>query len=137
MSHPFFHQHSHPPGKLDRLISDNAHTLKLVHICTLHTLHVLLYITFHNSTYLEDKNYNMSTKDLNTKLVLCYLPRIVNCQEISYRGERILFFGPNTNTNISRNQNFDRIRIIFIFSDERIRIRIIFVHKCLAEYEYE
>ena len=82
MSHPFFHQHSHPPGKLDRLISDNAHTLKLVHICTLHTLHVLLYITFHNSTYLEDKNYNMSTKDLNTKLVLCYLPRIVNCQEI-------------------------------------------------------
>ena len=51
MSHPFFHQHSHPPGKLDRLISDNAHTLKLVLVCTLHTLHVLLY----NCTYLEDK----------------------------------------------------------------------------------
>ena len=33
------------------------------------------------------------------------------------RGERILFFGPNTN-NI-RNQNFDRIRmqIIFVFSE--------------------
>ena len=47
MSHPFFHQHSHPPGKLDRLISDNAHTLKLVLVCTLHTLHVLLYFPFH------------------------------------------------------------------------------------------
>ena len=34
------------------------------------------------------------------------------------RGERILFFGPNTNTNIIRNQNLDRIRIriIFVFS---------------------
>ena len=35
------------------------------------------------------------------------------------RGERILFFGPNTNTNNIRNQNFDRIRIriIFVFSE--------------------
>ena len=38
---------------------------------------------------------------------------------IGIRGERILFFGPNTNTNIIRNQNFDRIRIriIFVFSE--------------------
>merc|ERR1711978_633637 len=28
------------------------------------------------------------------------------------RGERILFFGPNTNTNIIRNQNFDRIVLL-------------------------
>ena len=44
------------------------------------------------------------------------------------RGERILFFGPNTNTNIIRNQNFDRIWI---------RIRIIFVFFRMSEYEYE
>ena len=39
--------------------------------------------------------------------------------QLSSRGERILFFGPNTNTNIIRNQNFDRIRIriIFVFSE--------------------
>ena len=38
---------------------------------------------------------------------------------LSIRGERILFFGPNTNTNNIRNQNFDRIRIriIFVFSE--------------------
>ena len=73
-------------------------------------------------------------------LVLCWhCPNIFRppplCQN---RGERILFFGPNTN-NI-RNQNFDRIRIriIFVFfQNERIRIRIIFMHKYLAEYEYE
>ena len=69
------------------------------------------------------------------------------------RGERILFFGPNTNTNIIRNQNFDRIRIriIFIFSEwantntnniraqifGRIRIRIIFGFRIVPEYKYE
>ena len=38
---------------------------------------------------------------------------------VENRGERILFFGLNTNTNIIRNQNFDRIRIriIFVFSE--------------------
>ena len=67
------------------------------------------------------------------------------------RGERILFFWPNTNTNIIRNQNFDqiRIRIIFVFSEwantnniraqifGRIRIRIIFGFRIVPEYEYE
>ena len=69
------------------------------------------------------------------------------------RGERILFFGPNTNTNIIRNQNFDqiRIRIIFVFSEwantntnniraqifGRIRIRIIFGFRIVPKYEYE
>ena len=69
------------------------------------------------------------------------------------RGERILFFGPNTNTNNIRNQNFDRIwiRIIFVFSEwantntnniraqifGRIRIRIIFGFRIVPEYEYE
>ena len=35
------------------------------------------------------------------------------------RGERILFFGSNTNTNNIRNQILDqiRIRIIFVFSE--------------------
>ena len=67
------------------------------------------------------------------------------------RGERILFFWPNTNTNNIRHQNFDRIRIIFIFSEwantntnnirakifGRIRIRIIFGFRIVPEYEYE
>ena len=42
------------------------------------------------------------------------------------RGERILFFGLNTNTNIIRSQNVDRIQI-----------RIIFVFFRMSEYEYE
>ena len=45
---------------------------------------------------------------------------------VIFRGERILFFGSNTNTNIIRNQNFDRIRIRMLFG-----IRI------LTEYKYE
>ena len=69
------------------------------------------------------------------------------------RGERILFFWPNTNTNNIRHQNFDRIRIriIFVFSEwantntnnirakifGRIRIRIIFGFRIVPEYEYE
>ena len=69
------------------------------------------------------------------------------------RGERILFCGPNMNTNIIRNQNFDRIRIriTFVFSEwantnmnniraqifGRIRIRIIFGFRIVPEYEYE
>ena len=38
---------------------------------------------------------------------------------IGLRGERILFFGPNTNMNNIRNQNFDQIQIgiIFVFSE--------------------
>ena len=74
-------------------------------------------------------------------------------KKIESRGERILFFGPNTNTNNIRNQNFDRIRIriIFVFSEwantntnniraqifGRIRIRIIFGFRIVPEYEYE
>ena len=72
---------------------------------------------------------------------------------IQHRGEQILFFGPNTNTNNIRNQNFDqiRIRIIFVFSEwantntnniraqifGRIRIRIIFLFFRMSEYKYE
>ena len=71
----------------------------------------------------------------------------------SSRGERILFFGPNTNMNNIRNQILDqiRIRIIFVFSEwantntnniraqifGRIRIRIIFGFRIVPEYEYE
>ena len=71
----------------------------------------------------------------------------------SSRGERILFFGPNTNTNNIRNQILDqiRIRIIFVFSEwantntnniraqifGRIQIRIIFGFRIVPEYEYE
>ena len=74
-------------------------------------------------------------------------------QCVHVRGERILFFGPNTNTNNIRNQNFDRIRIqiIFVFSEwvntntnnirawifGRIRIWIIFGFRIVPEYEYE
>ena len=68
-----------------------------------------------------------------------------------FRGERILFFGPNTNTNNIRNQILDRIRIriIFVFSEwantndipaqifGRIRIRIIFGFRIVPEYEYK
>ena len=73
--------------------------------------------------------------------------------DIALRGERILFFGPNTNMNNIRNQNFDRIRIqiIFVFPEwantntnniraqifGRIRIRIIFGFRIVPEYEYE
>ena len=51
------------------------------------------------------------------------------------RGERILFFGPNTNTNIIRNQNFDRIRIriVFVFSEwanTNTNTNIIWVQNC-------
>ena len=69
------------------------------------------------------------------------------------RGERILFFGPNTNTNNIWNQILDRtrIRIIFVISEwantntnnirarifGRIRIRIIFGFRIVPEYEYE
>ena len=72
---------------------------------------------------------------------------------IQLRGERILFFGPNTNTNNIRNQILDRIRIriIFVFSEwantntnniraqifGRIRTRIIFRFRIVPEYEYE
>ena len=42
------------------------------------------------------------------------------------RGERIVFLGPNTNTNTIRFQNF-----------VRIRIRILFGFRIVAEYEYE
>ena len=42
------------------------------------------------------------------------------------RGERIVFSGPNTNTNIIRVHKFDRIRI-----------RILFVFFIMTEYEYE
>ena len=72
---------------------------------------------------------------------------------VCFRGERILFFGPNTNTNNIRNQILDRIRIriIFVFSEwantntnniraqifGRIRIRIIFGFRIVPEYEYE
>ena len=77
----------------------------------------------------------------------------VNLGGVNNRGERILFFGPNTNTNIIRNQNFDRIRIkiIFVFSESantnmnniraqifgRIRIRIVFGFRIVPDYEYE
>ena len=49
----------------------------------------------------------------------CTLLNRQNVMELLSRGERILFFGPNTNTNNIRNQNFDRIRIriIFVFSE--------------------
>ena len=69
------------------------------------------------------------------------------------RGERILFFGPNTNTNNIRNQILDRIRILIIFAFSqwantntndiraqifgRIRIRIIFGFRIVPEYEYK
>ena len=43
-----------------------------------------------------------------------------------FRGERIVFSGPNTNTNIIRVHKFDRIRI-----------RILFVFFIMTEYEYE
>ena len=79
---------------------------------------------------------------------------------LAARGERILFFWPNTNTNNIRNQNSDRIqiwiilriiRIIFVFSEwantntnniraqifGRIRIRIIFGFRIVPQYEYE
>ena len=72
---------------------------------------------------------------------------------IRIRGERILFFGPNTNTNNIWNQILDRIRIriIFVFSEWAntnmnnirailfgwIRIRIIFRFRIVPEYEYE
>ena len=42
------------------------------------------------------------------------------------RGERIVFSGPNTNTNIIRVHKYDRIRI-----------RILFVFFIMTEYEYE
>ena len=52
--------------------------------------------------------------------------RIVNWRLWQNRGERIVFSGPNTNTNIIRVDQFDRIRI-----------RILFVFFIMTEYEYE
>ena len=45
---------------------------------------------------------------------------------VRHRGERIVFSGPNTNTNTIRFQKFGRIRI-----------RILFGFRNMAEYEYE
>ena len=47
-----------------------------------------------------------------------------NNDVIGFRGERIVFLGPNTNTNTIRVQKFGRIRILFEFRN-------------LSEYEYE
>ena len=104
---------------------------------------LLLLTTLHNIVLL----LLLSTKLQNIVLLLLLLTTLHN------RGERILFFGPNTNTNIIRNQNFDRIRIriIFVFSEwantntnniraqifGRIWIRIIFGFRIVPEYEYE
>ena len=57
--------------------------------------------------------------------------------KVYIRGERILFFGPNT--NIIRNQNFDqiRIRIIFVFQKwMNMNTNIIRFWK-MDEYKYE
>ena len=43
-----------------------------------------------------------------------------------YRGERIVFWWPNTNTNI-----------IWLFKNDRIRIRILFGLKKATEYKYK
>ena len=37
-------------------------------------------------------------------------------EETKNRGERIVFSGPNTNTNIIRVRKFDRIRIQILFA---------------------
>ena len=70
---------------------------------------LLLLTTLHNIVLL----LLLSTKLQNIVLLLLLLTTLHN------RGERILFFGPNTNSNIIRNQNFDRIRIriLFVFSE--------------------
>ena len=49
-----------------------------------------------------------------------------NNTEAHNRGERIVFWGPNTNTNIIR-----------VPKNDRIRIRILFGFPKLTEYEYE
>ena len=61
---------------------------------------------------------------LGTITAVCPLQRHITCELYDptvpiyesnldqHRGERILFFGTNTNTNNIRNQNFDRIRIM-------------------------
>ena len=87
----------------------------------------------------------------------CAEKRFDHCQDCGKCAilcpERILFYGPNTNTNIIRNQNLDRIRIRIIFVSSkwantntnniraqifgRIRIRIIFGFRIVPEYEYE
>ena len=48
------------------------------------------------------------------------------CSNLIARGERIVFWWPNTNTNIIR-----------LFKNDRIRIRILFGLKKATEYEYE
>ena len=98
---------------------------------------------------------NVNVNDIFTWI--CALKKVTNISKTNYslqiRGERILCFRPNTNTNNIRNQNFDRIRIriIFVFSEwantntnniraqifGRIRIRIIFGIRIVPEYEYE
>ena len=59
--------------------------------------------------------------EIDNEFVLCHTPPL-----LSTRGERIVFLGPNTNTNIIRVHKFDRIRI-----------RILFVFVIMTEYEYE
>ena len=71
-----------------------------------------------------NKRVNMRMKNLNEGEHDCEGPPMEESDH--HRGERIVFSGPNTNTNIIRVDKFDRIRI-----------RILFVFFIMTEYEYE
>ena len=83
-----------------------------------------------NSTFISQSPKN---KRMNKKSIF---------QEVNCRGERIVFSGPDTNTNIIRfqtsetwpNTNTNTIRVQ---KYGRIQIRILFGFRNLAEYEYE
>ena len=61
---------------------------------------------------------------MNIENILINIGKILRA--FSNRGERIVFWGPNTNTNIIR-----------VPKNDRIRIRILFGLKKSPEYEYE
>jgi len=67
------------------------------------------------NTQMQIYNLCMCAEDV------CYTAIMRHC-----RGERIVFWGPNTNTNIIR-----------VPKNDRIRIRILFGFPKLTEYEYE
>ena len=73
--------------------------------------------------------FTMSTSTMSTSTISMSIMSIMSMSTISMsmwtRGERIVFWWPNTNTNI-----------IWLFKNDRIRIRILFGLKKATEYEY-
>ena len=147
-------------GRVTKVPEQEKESFQIFFYCTKYILHILNPDIFTRASFLlqSDWKQNFSCFQNIFDFGIFYLPffcLLISCKRcwFRYRGERILFFGPNRNTNIIRNQNFDRIRIqiIFVFSEwentntnniraqifGRIRIQIIFGFRIVPEYEYE